>query len=336
MPRLDAVTLRQLRALSAVAETGSIAAAAERLALTPPAVHSQIRNLEAALKVTLLQRNQTTSGSQPTGEAMPVLEAARRVEIALQLCLGQIAALRSGQSGRVVLGVVSTAKYFAPRLVAMLRRVAPSVEVALHVANREGIIADLERLGIDLAIMGRPPRQPEVAATLIGPHPHGLIAPPDHPLAGRRVQIEDLVSEPMITREEGSGTRILMRRYFDAHAEGKTIKLSVMGSNETIKQAVMAGLGLAFLSLHTVTEELRQGRLVTLDAPGLPLVRQWFLVYPQGIPLTPVAAAIHDRIVAMAGGFLPDLPDPVSPSAGNPARQPPAASGGLEKFPDRT
>ncbi len=308
MPRLDAVTLRQLRAVSAVAETGSIAAAAERLGLTPPAVHAQIKNLEAALKVTLLQRNQTTSGSQPTWQAKPVLEAARRVEIALQLCVSQIASLNSGQSGRVALGVVSTAKYFAPRLISLLKRVAPSLDVVLYEANREGIITGLERLGLDLAIMGRPPRQPEVAATLIGPHPHGLIAPPDHPLVGQRVRVEDLISEPMISREEGSGTRILMTRYFDTHAEGMSVNLTVMGSNETIKQAVMAGLGLAFLSLHTVTEELRHGRLVTLDAPGLPLVRQWFLVYPQGVPLSPAAAAIHDRIIAMAGSFLPELP----------------------------
>jgi DNA-binding transcriptional LysR family regulator len=308
MVRLDAVTLRQLRALSAVADTGSIAAAAERLGLTPSAVHAQIRNLEGALEVTVLQRMPSSSGSQPSWEAQPILEAAQRIEIALQHCVDQIAALKSGQTGRVVLGVVSTAKYFAPRLIAMLKRIAPQVEVVLHVANREGILADLDRLAVDLAIMGRPPRQPVVEATLIGPHPHGLIAPPDHALVGSVVDAERLLSEPLIAREEGSGTRILMMRYLESVAPGRSFRLSVMGSNETIKQAVMAGLGLAFISLHTVTDEIRQGRLVALDAPGLPLVRQWFLVYPQKIALSPAASAIHDRIVALEGCFLPELP----------------------------
>jgi DNA-binding transcriptional LysR family regulator len=306
MPRLDAVTLRQLRALAAVAETGSIAGAAERLSLTPPAVHAQIRNLETALAVPMLQRASAAAGSTPTAEAELVLEAARRIEIALGACVAQIAAVKAGHAGRVTLGVVSTAKYFAPRLVATLKRIIPDIDVALREANRGGVIADLERHNVDLAIMGRPPRQPEVAATAIGPHPHGLVAPPEHPLARRaEVQIDDLLDETMITREQGSGTRILMTRYLDSQAEGRVFDLVEMGSNETIKQAVMAGLGLAFLSLHTVTEELRQGRLVALNAPGLPLVRQWFLVHPLHATLSPAARAVQARILELDGSFLP-------------------------------
>ena len=122
MPKLDAVTLRQLRALAAVAETGSLAAAGERLGLTPPAVHAQIRNLETALSVPMLQRAPTGTGSVPTPEAALALEAGRRIEVALGRCVEQIAAVKAGHSGRVTLGVVSTAKYFAPRLVATLKR----------------------------------------------------------------------------------------------------------------------------------------------------------------------------------------------------------------------
>lgn len=308
MPRIDAVTLRQLRALAAVAETGSITAAADAMGLSAPAVHAQIRNLETALSVPLLQRASATSGSQPTPEAALVIEAARRIDIVLQGCASQIAAIKTGHAGRVTLGVVSTAKYFAPRLVAQLKRLCPEIEITLREANRGGIVADLDRQVIDLAIMGRPPRQPDVVATPVGPHPHGLIAPPDHPLAGRPVSVDDLIGQSMITREDGSGTRILMTRYLDSQAEGREFDLTVMGSNETIKQAVMAGLGLAFLSLHTVTDELQQRRLVQLDAPGLPLVRQWFLVHPTAAPMTPSAAIIHARIVEMNGAFLPQIP----------------------------
>lgn len=306
MPKLDAVTLRQLRALAAVAETGSLAAAGERLGLTPPAVHAQIRNLETALSVPMLQRAPAGAGSVPTPEAELALEAGRRIEVALGRCVEQIAAVKAGRSGRVTLGVVSTAKYFAPRLVATLKRQSPGVEVVLRESNRGGVVADLERQAVDLAIMGRPPRQPVVAASPIGPHPHGLIAPPDHPLAGLdRVEIGQVLREPMIAREVGSGTRILMTRYLDAQAPGQAYDLVEMGSNETIKQAVMAGLGLAFISLHTATEELRSGRLVALRAPGLPLVRQWFLVHPADQPLSPAARALAERIEALQGAFLP-------------------------------
>lgn len=306
MIRLDAITLRQLRALVSVAESGSISGAAQLLGLTPPAVHAQIRNLEAALEATLLQRASASAGSDLTPEAGVVLEAAHRIEIVLRNCAAELSALHRGSAGRVTLGVVSTAKYFAPRLVAQLKRLCPEIEVALRVGNREATISDLERQAVDLAIMGRPPRVPQVEATALGAHPHGLIAPPDHPLAGRdEVSISDLLRETMITREEGSGTRILMTRYFDAAAGGRVFELVEMGSNETIKQAVMAGLGLAFLSLHTVTEELRQGRLVQILAPGLPLERQWFLVHPVARTLPPAARSIHDRIVGLKGAFLP-------------------------------
>ena len=306
MPRLDVITLRQLRALAAVAETGSIAAAADRLGLTPPAVHAQIRNLEAALASPMLRRAETGPGSAPTPEAEVALEAARRIEIALAQCVAQVGALKAGHAGRVTLGVVSTAKYFAPRLVATLKREMPGVEVILREANREGVVADLERQAIDLAIMGRPPRQPEVAATPVGPHPHGLVAPPGEAVAGREeVAIEELFDETMITREQGSGTRILMTRYLDGRAEGRVFDLVEMGSNETIKQAVMAGLGLAFLSLHTVMDELRAGRLELVHAPGLPLVRHWFLVHPLHATLGPAAAAVQARIIALDGSFLP-------------------------------
>ncbi|MGQ3674971.1 LysR family transcriptional regulator [Xanthobacter sp. TB0139] len=308
MPRPDAITLRQLRALVAVTQTGSIAAAAEKMGLTPPAVHAQIRGLETALTVPLLQRAEHGNGSAPTAEAAPVLEAARRIDIALAACVTQVSALKAGHAGHVTLGMVSTAKYFVPGLVAQLKQSLPGIEVALVEANRGGIIADLQRQAMDLAIMGRPPRQPLVASTVIGPHPHGFIAPPDHPLAGRKLTVADLFNYPLVTREEGSGTRILMTRYLESQAEGRPYALTVLGSNETIKQAVMAGLGLAFLSLHTVTDELQSGRLVALDVPGMPLIRQWFLVNPAAARLSAAAIMVQAQIEKMGGSFLPELP----------------------------
>ncbi|MDT8855563.1 LysR family transcriptional regulator [Paracoccaceae bacterium Fryx2] len=306
MIRLDTLTLKQLRSLTAIAETGSLTAAAERLGLTPPAIHSQIKNLEAAFQRVLLQRSADSAGSGLTLDGLAVLTAARRIDVILSQCAEQIQALSEGKVGQVTLGVVSTARYFAPRLVRRLGEICPDIKITLRVGNRESVIDGLARHGVDLAIMGRPPRVPAVHATQLGPHPHGIVAPPDHPLASRRaVAASDLLAQTFLAREEGSGTRILMARYLDRLGDGQAVTLTEMGSNETIKQSVIAGLGIAFMSLHTVTDELAFGRLVQLDAPGLPVVRNWFLVQPADLTLGPAAQRLHREIVAMGGSYLP-------------------------------
>jgi len=308
MHRADAVTLRQLRALSAVARLGSLTAAGKELGLTTPAIHSQIKTLEEAVGAPVLQRHADGSGSGLTQAGQILLEGAERVQVALSQSLGRIAAIQAGKEGRVVLGVVSTAKYFAPRLVQMLRRLHPGIDVSLVIGNREEILRDMALMRFDLTVMGRPPRHPPVEAQPIGPNPHGLIAPPDHPLVGQHaLSAADLAAETFLSREEGSGTRILMTRYLDRLGDGAPFDLVEMGSNETIKQAVMAGLGIAFLSLHTVAGELRTGQLVTLDVPGLPIERHWFLIRPLGQTELPAARELGRTILALKGAFLPQV-----------------------------
>lgn len=303
--RLDALTLKQLRALDAVARGGSMTAAAEALGLTPPAIHAQIKGLEEALQVRLLRRAGDGAGSELTEAGVALREAARKIEDVLSQAAANLAALARGQAGRVTLGVVSTAKYFAPRLVKLLQGSHPDIEVTLRVGNREAIIEGLERGSFDLAIMGRPPRRPEVEAAPLGPHPHGLVAAPDHRLAGTMPALEALLAERFLSREEGSGTRILMSRWLDRIGEGATYETLEMESNETIKQAVMAGLGVAFLSLHTVMDELATGRLVQLAAPGLPIDRHWFLVRPLLGYRRALAERLWHEIIGLNGCFLP-------------------------------
>jgi len=306
--RLDAVTFRQLRAILAVAETGSLTSAATKLSLTTPAVHSQIKGLETALGCTLLVRTADYTRSRLTAEGEAVLRAATLAEASLSQCGHQISAISRGMTGRVALGVVSTAKYFAPWLVKKLRHSCPEIEIALRVGNRESTIAGLASGSLDLAIMGRPPREPMVSADPIGIHPHGILANRHHPLAdGRNATPEELFAETFLSREEGSGTRIVMNRYLDWLGDGRVFDYMEMDSNETIKQAAMAGLGIAFLSLHTVTEELAARRLVLVQAPGLPINRHWFLVQPHEPASTPAVLHIRKQILAYQGAFLPEL-----------------------------
>jgi len=206
----------------------------------------------------------------------------------------------------VVLGVVSTGKYFAPRLVAKLHAAFPDIEVILKVGNRDQTIRGLQQNNLELTIMGRPPRSPAVVAYEIGPHPHVLIAPPEHRLAGRNeIEPAELLAENFIAREQGSGTRILMTRYLDRLGKGTPYRQIEMGTNETIKQAVMAGLGIAMISLHTVSEEIRMGRLVTLPAAWLPIERRWYLLHREDLTLTPTLANVRDFILGLKGDYLP-------------------------------
>lgn len=307
MPRLDAVTLKQLRALIAVAEHRSLTEAAAAQHLTPPAIHSQIKGLEQAVGRPLLTRPSGGAAFLPTPEGEALLGAARRMEALLSQAGDQIRALGAGLAGHVTLGTVSTAKYFAPHLVRMLRDACPDIEIALSVANRGETLAELERGEYDLAVMGRPPRAFLQGAVPLGPNPHGVILPPGHPLAGQDgFDPSHLMAETWIAREPGSGTRMLMERFFDRTGEGPPARLLTMDSNETIKQAVIAGLGVAFLSLHTVEEELRSGRLTLLRGPGLPLMRHWYLIVP-GQP-SAAAARVAAAIAAMNAAYLPDPP----------------------------
>ena len=307
MRRLDALTFKQLRALEAVARTGSITLAAADLGVTAPAVHSQPKTLDDNFVFFILTLFFSVI-FRSTAEGQALLGAFHKASVSLELAIHRIDALHRGFAGTVVLGVVSTGKYFAPSLVARLREVYPDIEVVLRIGNRDSIIAALQDSAIDLAIMGRPPRDPPVVAHEIGDHPHVLVAPPGHRLAGvGHVDPDDILSETIIVREPGSGTRILATRFLDRLGEGRPYETVEMGSNETIKQAVIAGLGIALISLHTVTEELKTGRLVTVAAAGLPIIRHWFVLHRADLEMTGAIARVRDFVEAKAGGILPKV-----------------------------
>ena len=218
--------------------------------------------------------------------------------------------MRTGLAGYVSVGVVSTGKYFAPGLVARMKRIHPEIEVGLKVGNREDTIEMLGRGEIELAIMGRPPQAPLSEYDELGDHPYVVIAPPEHSLAGRKTIVaEDLLHETFLCREEGSGSRILMIRYLDRIGEGQPYRTVEMGTNETIKQAVMAGLGVAIISAHTIVPELEAGRLVTLALERMPIHRAWYLIRLADTEISPVAAAFRKFLLELKGGYFPHLPE---------------------------
>jgi DNA-binding transcriptional LysR family regulator len=201
--------------------------------------------------------------------------------------------------------MVSTAKYFVPRLLGKFREEHPGVEVRLSVsANREELVALMHSADVDLAIMGRPPRELACRAEPFAAHPHVFIAPPGHPLlAHGEVSVGALERYPLIVREPASGTRALMDRFFADHRVEPNIDM-VMPSNETIKQAVMAGMGMGFLSLHTLGLELTARLLEILPVQGCPVVRAWNVVNLQSRLLSPAAEAFRYFLIEVGETYL--------------------------------
>ena len=295
-------TVRQLEVLDAVAREGSVTAAALALHLTQPAVSMQLRQLEEQLQISLFE---------PVGRGLQITEPGRELaqmagDLLLRLDDLAIAAreLRGVRRGRVRLGVVSTAKYFAPRLLALFLKSHPGLELRLNVYNREQIIEQLQNYSIDLGIMGRPPEGASLVGTPFAPNPLAILAAPSHPLSLRnQISPEDLEKEAFIVREPGSGTRMAMDRYFqDVGIHINPVMEA--DSNETIKQAVMAGIGIGMLSLHTVRLEQAAGRMVTLKVAGLPLRRQWFVVHTRQRNLTPAAEEFLQYLLREADDLM--------------------------------
>ncbi len=297
------ITLKQLRAFAGVVRTGSVTGAASLLHVSPPAVTLQMQLLQEHVGLPLIERS--PAGMIPTEAGREVLRAIERIEAILADSRGVLDALAGSERGTVSVGVISTAKYFAPRLLVAFARTHPGIELKLTIGNRAEILSGLSHFQLDIAITGRPPAELDVVATPIGDHPHLIVAAPDHPLAGQKhLDPASLTAETFLVREPGSGTLGLMERFFADAGVAPRIGMQI-SSNETIKQAVMAGLGIAFISGHTVEAEIEDGRLVTLDVKGLPIVRQWYVVHLRERRLMPA--------VQITRHFLTELSQDLSP-----------------------
>ncbi len=296
------VTLRQLQIFVAAAGHLSFARTSEQLHLTQAAVSLQVKQLESMAGFALFERRGRKIALTEAGEVL--LGYAQRIAEALKDADAALSALKGLTGGRIRVGVVSTAKYFAPALLAQFQQRHPGVRVSLSVNNRELIVRELERDEIDVAIMGQPPQRLATDAVPFADHPLVIIAPPRHPLArSRRIPLAALAGDVFLVREQGSGTRSSMERFFAERGFEPTVG-NVMSSNETIKQAVMAGMGLALISRHTIDLELQVGRLAVLDVVGLPLMRRWYIVRRAGRFASPTATAFVDFVVAAAPGLL--------------------------------
>ncbi|MBI4294108.1 MAG: LysR family transcriptional regulator [Betaproteobacteria bacterium] len=295
-------TLRQLKIFETVARNLSFSRAAAELHLTQPAVSMQVKQLEGQAGLPLFEQigkkiHLTEAGQELYRRSLSVSDELRAAEEALN-------SLRGLKQGRLHIALVSTATYFAPPLLARFMKAHPGVTLKLSINNRETVLAQLAANEIDLAVTGRPPEHMDILAEAFAPHPHVVIAHPKHALAqGRRIPLKRVAEETFLMRETGSGTRGLLERLFASHHLTLNVSMEV-ASNESIKQAVMAEMGIALLSLHTVGLELATGRLVTLDVEGLPILRNWYVIHLAQKRLSPIALALKEFLREQAGPFL--------------------------------
>ncbi len=302
---LNHATFRQLRVFEAVSRHASYSRAAEELHLTQPAVSIQVRQLEHHAGLPLFEQlgrkvHLTAAGHELRRHCLAILQQFREAEESL-------AALKGIRGGKLSIAVISAGDYFFPRLLAEFCGRHEGVTVDLVVDNRAEVVKRLADNATDLAIMLRPPESSDMHAEPFAPQPQVIVASPSHRLARRRrMPLAALAAERFIVRERGSDTRISMDEAF-AEREFKPQIAMEIKSFETIKQAVMAGMGVTFLSAHTIGQELELGRLAVLRVEGLPVVRSWHVVHLARKRLPPVAAAFKEFLLSEGAQVIAGL-----------------------------
>ncbi len=288
-------TLHQLRIFQQLAISMSYTEAANRLNLTQPAISIQVKQLENNLNLPLLEKAGkklflTPAGKELKGFCFDLFERMDRMDMALST-------LKGGLEGNFSLAAVTSAKYFTPHLLGAFHKLYPKVNIQLEVVNRSQIIQRLKDNLDDLVIMGLVPDAISLTSHPFVDNPIIIVADPSHPLAQQKnIALADLQKYDFIYREEGSGTRKTLEHFLQDNGLKLTPSM-VLGSTETIKQAVMAGLGLSAVSRHSVTLELATECLVELDVQSFPLSRSWYVVHHKTKQLSPISLAFIDFIL---------------------------------------
>jgi len=299
------VTFRQLRLFLALAETGSVSGAARAMHVTQPTASMQLREVSEAVGLPLYE---VVARRVHLTEAGVELARTARLMAAEWESFGQrVDGLKGLTRGRLKVAVVSTAKYFIPRLLGKFCTQHPDIDISLEVLNRDGVVGRLRENLDDLYIMSRPPDDIDLEDHVFLPNPLVLIASRAHPLARRRgLQLPALRGTRFILREQGSGTRLATDAHFRKQRFTPAQRLE-LGSNEAVREAVAGELGVAVISVHALAERPAAQGVAILDVQGFPIQSQWHIVYPKGKRLSPIAQVFRQHLVDQAGQWAPAI-----------------------------
>lgn len=285
-------TMHQLSVFEAVARHGNFTRAAEELYMAQPTVSVQIKKLTETIGLPLFEQVGNHVRVTETGRELQT--AYREIFQALVKVEDRLSSIRGLESGRLWLAASTTGKYFAPRMLAAFVQQHPGIDVSLQIHNRQTLLERLADNADDLYLFADPPGNVEVVVQQILPNPMVVFARSDHVLANqKRIPFERLAQEPFLMREPGSGTRTVAEEVFSRHGLQPQVRME-LSTNEAIKQAILAGLGVSIMSRYTLGLEVEHDHLVTLDVDGFPLERHWYFVYPIGKQLSVVAQAFMD------------------------------------------
>ena len=299
------VTLRQLQIFMVAAEHESFAKAAEILHLTQPAVSMQMKRLAEMVGIPLFAKSGRDLRLTLAGRSL--LPYVRRMTQTLREAGEELDAINGLRHGQVKIGMVTTTQYFAPRLTAEFQKQHPEIQLDITIANRRRIINKLESNEIDVAIMGRTPKRLEVNAVEFFEHPYVVVASPSHSLVSKRsLAPEQLANESFLVREPGSGTRMIFDHFFIKN-EAKHPNVQEFSSNESIKQAVMAGMGIAVISAHTIHLEKQAQVMSVLNVKNMPVMQAWLLLHLSNKVLSPSAEAFKQFMQAQAPGYMKSI-----------------------------
>jgi DNA-binding transcriptional LysR family regulator len=321
-------TLRQLKVFETVARHLSFSRAAEELHLTQPAISTQVKKLEEHAGLSLFEQLGKKVYLTPAGTEL--LHYSRTIIQQFQAAEDAMSQFKGISGGKLNVAVISAGDYFFPRLLVEFARRHQGVTLNFTVHNREELLNQLADNMTDLAIMVRPPKDMDTINEPFAPHPYVIVAAPGHPLAKRkRIPIAALAREPFVVREKGSDTWNSMEEGFAGRLESINVAMEIK-STETIKQAVIAGMGISFLSAHTISLELQAGSLVVLDVQGFPLMLNWYMVHRRNKNLPPVAQAFRKFLISDGAGLIkqyvrlnPELEQqPTRTSKGSDAKNP--------------
>jgi LysR family transcriptional regulator, low CO2-responsive transcriptional regulator len=292
---LKHATLHQLKVFEAIARSGSFTRAAEEMFLSQPTVSQQIKQLTKAVGIPLFE--QIGKRIYLTDAGKEVLTACKDISEKMSQLEMTLADLKGLKQGNLRLAVITTAKYFVPRLLGQFRHRYPGIKVALQVTNRKQVLDRLGENEDDLYILGQPPEGLDINLRPILENALVAIAPSDHPLAGEKnITLQRFAEEPFIMREAGSGTRMAVEQFFAENRVEMNVEMEI-GSNEAIKHAIVGGLGVSVLSRHVLALEGTKGPLTILDVEGFPIQRHWYIVYPASKQLSVVASTFLEYLL---------------------------------------
>lgn len=289
------ITFRQMRLFAALVQTGSVSAAARAMHVTQPTASMQLKEMTLAVGLPLYE---------VIGKKVHLTEVGYELATTVRKLIQTWDAFEQSvdefkglSKGKLRVSVVSTAKYFMPRLIGSFCQKFPNIDVALEILNRDGVVHRLRHNLDDLYIMSMPPRDIDLHDEVLMPNPIVAVAPVLSPWHQRDpLTLKDLQQARFILREQGSGTRMAVDQFFKKKKFKPDIRLE-LGSNEAVKESVAGELGIGIISMHAMHGLKKEHGIKVLEVQGLPIPSTWHMVHHMNQKLSPSAMAFRRHLL---------------------------------------